>query len=43
MDVTAAIAFLTSDVQPAIVAVGGALIILAAVAMGFRWVVGMLR
>jgi len=41
MDTTAAVTYISSDVTGAIAAVGGAIIILAALAMGFRWVKAM--
>lgn len=41
LDVTAAVTYLQTDVTLGITAVGTALIILAALAMGFRWVKAM--
>jgi hypothetical protein len=41
LDVTAATAYLSGDVTDAIIAVGGALILLAALAMGFKWIKAM--
>jgi len=41
LDVTAATTFLSGDVTDALVAVGGAIILLAALAMGFKWIKAM--
>lgn len=41
LDVSAATSFLSGDVTTAIAAVGGALILLAALALGFKWIKAM--
>lgn len=41
LDVTAATAYLSGDVTTALTAVGGAVILLAALAMGFKWIKAM--
>lgn len=41
MDVTAITGYLTTSITPAIVAVGGGLILLAVTALGFKWIKGM--
>lgn len=42
MDVTAITGYLTTAVTPAIVAVGGGLLLLAVTAVGFKWIKGMI-
>ncbi len=42
MDVTAVTGYLTTDITPAITAVGAGILTLAAVAMGFKWIKGMM-
>lgn len=42
LDTTDAVAFIEGDVTDGIVAVGGAIIVLAALAMGFKWIKGAL-
>lgn len=41
IDVTAATTYLSDDVTTALTAVGGAVILLAALAMGFKWIKAM--
>lgn len=41
LDVTAAVTYLQTDVTAAITSVGTALIILSALAMGFKWIKAM--
>lgn len=41
LDVTAATGYLSGDVTTALTAVGGAIILLAALAMGFKWIKAM--
>ncbi len=41
LDVTAATTYLTTDVTAAITAVGGALLVLSALALGFKWIKAM--
>jgi hypothetical protein len=41
LDVSGAVGFLSGDVTTALTAVGGAVILLAALAMGFKWVKAM--
>ena len=41
IDVTAATTYLSGDVSTAITAVGGALLVLAALALGFKWIKAM--
>jgi len=41
LDVTAATTYLSGDVTTALTAVGGAIILLAALAMGFKWIKAM--
>ena len=42
IDVAAVTGYLSGDVTTAIVAVGGALILLAVTAVGFKWIKGMI-
>jgi hypothetical protein len=41
LDVSAATTYLSGDVSAALTAVGGAIILLAALAMGFKWIKAM--
>lgn len=41
LDVSGAVGFLSGDVTTALTSVGGAVILLAALAMGFKWIKAM--